>query len=187
MEWLYYILLLALLLVGVFLNLLTLPGLWLMLFSALVYGWITHWHYIGLWTLVTLTAIAAISELLENLAGGIGAKKLGGSPRAARGALIGGILGGLLLSIPVPLIGTIIGVCVGVFAGALIAEYSVHGNTGQSVAVGLGATGGRLAGILLKIGLSLVMLIVTLVAAWPHHKTPSSTIPATSPSTVRSR
>ena len=38
MDWVYYIALVALLVTGIFVNLLGLPGLWLMLASAAVYG-----------------------------------------------------------------------------------------------------------------------------------------------------
>ena len=42
-EWSLYLCLLALLMVGWFLNLLGLPGLWLMVAAAVGYAWATGW------------------------------------------------------------------------------------------------------------------------------------------------
>ena len=43
MAWLYYILLLGTYLVGLLLNILGLPGLWLMVTAHAVFGWATGW------------------------------------------------------------------------------------------------------------------------------------------------
>src|SRR4051794_26453771 len=109
MQWVAYGLLLLLCLGGIFITLLWLPGLWAMVLAALVYAWYTAFTYVGLWTLVILMVIAGIAELIEFMAGSAGAKKAGGSRRAAWGALIGGIVGAIVLTIPVPIIGTTIG------------------------------------------------------------------------------
>src|SRR5881397_2303941 len=115
MHWVVYGILLLLCLGGIFITLLGLPGLWVMVAAGLVYAWYTSFQYVGLWTLLTLIIIAGAAELIEFLAGSAGAKKAGGSRRAAWGALIGGLLGAFLLTIPVPVIGTTIGLCIGVF------------------------------------------------------------------------
>src|SRR2546428_4786670 len=101
----YYLLLLAILLAGLFIAILGLPGLWLMVASAATYAWLTGGHYIGKWVLITLCALALLSEIVELVASSIGTKKAGGSRRAALGAILGALLGGIFLSfIPIPLI-----------------------------------------------------------------------------------
>src|SRR2546425_11222876 len=105
MHWLAYAILLLLALAGIFVTLLGLPGLWGMVLAALVYAWYTAWHYLGLWTVVALIVIAAAAEVIEFVAGSAGAKKAGGSRRAAWGALVGGLLGGSLLHGPVAVSG----------------------------------------------------------------------------------
>src|SRR6185295_16341719 len=96
-----YVLLLLVMLAGMFITLMGLPGLWVMIAAAILYAWYTAGHHIGLWTIVTLFVLAAVAEAIEFLSASAGAKKAGGSPRAAWGALIGGLLGALILTIPI--------------------------------------------------------------------------------------
>jgi uncharacterized protein YqgC (DUF456 family) len=167
MQWFAYALLLVLCLGGIFITLLGLPGLWAIVGVALGYAWYTGFHYVGLWTLISLTAIAAVAELIELIAGSRGAKKAGGSSRAAWGALIGGILGAILLTIPVPVIGTTIGLCIGVFAGALIGELTVHDDAAHSIRVGIAATKARIYAIIIKLLFSMAMLAIVAIKAAP--------------------
>jgi uncharacterized protein YqgC (DUF456 family) len=167
LQWVAYGILLLLCLGGIFVTLLGLPGLWVMVLAALVYAWYTSFTYVGLWTLVILTAIAGVAELIEFLAGSAGAKKAGGSRRAAWGALIGGILGAILLTIPVPIIGTTIGLCIGVFVGALIGEMSVRDDAAHSIRVGIAATKARIYAIIIKLLFSIAMLGIAAIKAAP--------------------
>ena len=43
MDWLYYLILAVMLFVGLFLNIVTLPGLWLMVAAHGIYAWVTGW------------------------------------------------------------------------------------------------------------------------------------------------
>src|SRR5882672_11296795 len=167
MHWAAYAILLLLCLAGIFITLLGLPGLWVMVAAALLYAWYTSFHYVGLWTLVILAVIAAIAELIEFLAGSAGAKKAGGSRRAAWGALIGGLVGALVLTIPVPIIGTTIGLCIGVFAGALIGEMTVRDDAAHSIRVGIAATKARIYAIVIKLVFSVAMLAIAAIKAFP--------------------
>ena len=85
----YYILMLALLLLGLLINVLTLPGLWLMVVFYGTYAMITGWNvYVGWQSLVTLAALATIAEVVELAAGSAGAKAVGASRRAWKWTLI---------------------------------------------------------------------------------------------------
>ena len=168
MHWAAYAILLLLCLAGIFITLMGLPGLWVMVAAAMLYAWYTAFHYVGLWTLAILGAIAAIAELIEFLAGSAGAKKAGGSKRAAWGALIGGLLGAIFLTVPFPIIGTTIGLCIGVFAGALIGEMSVRDDAAHSIRVGLAATKARIYAIIIKLLFAIAMLGITAIKAWPR-------------------
>jgi uncharacterized protein YqgC (DUF456 family) len=167
MHWVAYGILLLLCLGGIFITLLGLPGLWVMVAAALAYAWYTSFQFVGLWTLLILTVIAGVAELIEFLAGSAGAKKAGGSRRAAWGALIGGLLGAILLTIPVPIIGTTIGLCIGVFAGALIGEMSVRDDAVHSLRVGFAATKARIYAIIIKLLFSVAMLAIAAIKAIP--------------------
>jgi uncharacterized protein YqgC (DUF456 family) len=181
MDWIYYLLLAAALVAGLWINLIGLPGLWLMLLCHAAYAWVTGWErYVGWTSIIALAALALVAELAEFVAGAAGSKSVGGSRRSMVGAVVGGILGGIFLTfVPIPVVGTIVGTCLGAFIGAFALE-SWGTDVPRSACVGLGAAGGRLAGILLKTAFGVVMLIVSLIAAIPAAAAPATTS-ATSP------
>ena len=78
-----------LLLVAVFLwalNLIGLPGNWLVIVAAGLYAYFMPADTrldVGLWTLLGLVGIALLGEGVEFVAGAAGAKKAGGSRRSA--------------------------------------------------------------------------------------------------------
>lgn len=186
MEWLWYLILTVALLAGLAVNVFGLPGLWLMVGFTILYGWITGWSYVGLWTIATLVAIGIVAEIVEFIAAGAGAKKAGGSRRAAWGALVGGMVGAIFLSVPIFGIGTIIGACLGAAIGALAMEYTVHGRTGQSLRVGAGAAWGKLLGLASKLTFGILMLLVAMVAALPlpWRRAPLTVFPGSQPATL---
>lgn len=180
-----YMILAALLLIGLAVTLMTLPGLWLMVASAAGYAALTHFQYIGWRTLIVLLIWAGIAEVVEITSSGAGAKKAGGGRAGLWGALIGGVIGGIWLSfIPIPVISTLVGVCIGTFLGATIGEFAFGRHIGHSAWIGLGATKGRLVGTFVKLGFGVVMLIITLVMALPYGGTKPVKAAAPIPSTV---
>src|SRR5215203_3550235 len=124
MSWVYYILTLLVMLAGMFLNIIGLPGIWLMIGVVGIYAWLTRAdNYVGTISLIVLVALGILAEVVEFIAGSAGAKKAGGSKRAAMGAIIGALVGGIFLSfIPIPIVSTIVGACLGAFIGAAIVE-----------------------------------------------------------------
>ena len=116
-HWIYYLVLAAVLIGGLYLTLLNFPGLWVMVVATAIYALLTHFADAGLKTLIAILVLAGIAELIDFLAAGAGAKKAGASKRGFVGAVVGGILAGLFLTISIPVIGTIIGICIGTFAG----------------------------------------------------------------------
>jgi uncharacterized protein YqgC (DUF456 family) len=168
MYWLYYILLLIVSAASMALVVVTLPGLWVMTAAAAIYALLTHEAYVGYKSLIALFLLALVAEVLELTAGGAAAKKAGGSRRATIGAFFGGIAGGIIGSFVLPLVLTIIGVCIGSLVGAALGEITVARETGQALRVGWGAAKGRFLGVLLKVAFGTVMLLIILIAAFPH-------------------
>jgi uncharacterized protein YqgC (DUF456 family) len=167
MAWLYYILLLVVSCCGLFLNILGLPGLWLMVAATAGYAWITGWdHFVGKPSLIALMLIGLAAEAAEFFAGAAGSKAAGGRKRGMIGAIVGALIGGIVCSPIFPVVGTIFGACFGAFLGAAILELTdrdfVH-----AMRVGYGAAKGRLAGIVIKLGFGIVMLLIILIAALP--------------------
>jgi hypothetical protein len=169
LPWLYYFLLLLVMLACIVLILLGLPGVWLMVLFALLYAWITHFHYIASHGLIVLLVLAAISEFLEFIAAGAGAKRAGGSYRASLGAIVGALVGGLVSTfvIPIPVIGTLAGLAGGAFIGSLLIEQSSNPDPSHLLRVGFAAAKGRLLGTLVKLIFAVIMFLLTLVLALP--------------------
>jgi uncharacterized protein YqgC (DUF456 family) len=140
-----------------------LPGLWVMVGAALLYSWVEPGR-LGVPTLLGITGLAIIAEILEFLAAGRYAKKYGGSRRAAWGAIIGGIVGAIV-GVPVPIIGSVIGAFAGSFAGALAAEMTLGSRMGDATRVATGARGGRAVAPALKvaIGVGLIAWVILVL------------------------
>ena len=184
MDWLYYLILAVMMFVGLFLNIVGLPGLWLMVAAHAVYALATGWNvYVGWPSLIALLALGVAAEVVEFVAGAAGSKAAGGRRRGMIGAIVGGLVGAVFFTglVPIPIVGTIIGVCIGTFLGAAIAEYSGKG-AAHSMRVGIGAAKGRFWGIVSKSAFGFAMLIVSLAAALPVGvATPIASPPTTTP------
>src|SRR5688572_12721106 len=170
LDWLYYILLAVVLIAGWLLNILGVPGLWLMLLGHIAYAWITGWDsYVGWYSIGALFALALTAEIVEFAAGAAGSAKAGGTKRGMAGAVIGGLVGGIVGSIiiPIPIVGTIAGAIGGSAAGAMAIEHYIEANKERTLRIGWGAAWGRFWGILIKSGFGIVMLAVSLVTALP--------------------
>ncbi len=160
--------------VGWLLTLVAMPGNWLIVVAAGVYAWlgpqsgVTQISWNTIWVLIVL---AVIGEIVEFLAGVVGANRAGGSRRAAVYSLIGslvGAIGGATAGIPIPVIGSAIGAVVGgalgAFGGAAIAEHSLGEQMQQSMRVGQAAFWGRLLGTVAKSVVASVMVVTAIVA-----------------------
>jgi uncharacterized protein YqgC (DUF456 family) len=178
MDYVYQITAIMLLLlatgVGWLLTVVAMPGNWLIVVAAAVYAWlgpatgVTHMHWK---TVVALLVLAVIGEIAEFLAGVVGARRAGGSSRAAFYSLIGsliGAIGGATAGIPIPVIGSaigaVIGGAVGAFGGAAIAEHSLGEQMQQSMKVGQAAFWGRLIGTGAKTVVAAVQAITVIIS-----------------------
>lgn len=168
------VLLIAAVGMGWVLTLLSMPGNWLMVAAAAAYAWLgpqsgvlqIHWKVV-----LALVVLAVIGEILEFIAGVVGARRAGGSRRSAYYSLFGsliGAVGGATVGIPVPVLGSavgaVVGGAVGAFAGAAYAEYSLGLSNEQSMKVGKAAFWGRLLGTGAKTLIGTVMAVVVVVA-----------------------
>jgi uncharacterized protein len=157
------LLLLAAMVVGLILIPLGLPGLWVMVGGALLYSYAVPGGGIGIWTLIALTVLAVLAEVVEFVLGGRYARKYGGSRRAGWGAILGGVAGAIV-GVPVPVIGSVIGAFVGSFAGAWVAERTRGSSGGVATKVATGALIGRVVATGVKVAVGLVIAIWTMFA-----------------------
>jgi uncharacterized protein len=141
-----------------------LPGLWIMVATAVVYNMIVPGDPIGWFTLVAVAVLALIAELLEWSLTGRYARKYGGSRRGSWGAILGGMIGAVV-GFPVPIIGPVIGAFVGSFCVALIAELTGGTSAADATQVAKGALIGRVVSTMLKIGIGFTIGIWIFISA----------------------
>lgn len=186
MAIVYYLLLLALLLIGWFINILGLPGLWLMVGAYGLFGLVTGWGtYVGWQSMTILLLLALSAEAVEFFAGAAGAASAGGRKRGLVGAIVGGFLGAIFLSvIPIPIVAQVIGACLGAFIGAAVMEFTDR-DFAHSFRVGVGAAKGRFWGIVSKLAFGFAMFLVAALAGLPFRAVtttpPLISAPATAP------
>jgi uncharacterized protein YqgC (DUF456 family) len=154
----------AVIVLSIILIVLGLPGLWIMVATAVAGNLIVPGEPIGWVSLIAVAALAFVAELLEFSLAGKYARKYGGSRRAGWGAIIGGIVGAMV-GVPVPIVGPVIGAFVGSFLGALIAELTGGSSAGDATRVAKGALIGRVVSTALKIGIGFTIGIWIFIAA----------------------
>jgi uncharacterized protein len=132
-----------------------LPGTPLIFAGALLYAYATDFETIGVGRLAILAVLAAVSSVLEHVAGALGARKFGGSRAAVIGALIGAVVG-----LAWPPLGLLVGPLVGAIAGEFMRTRQLAG----SVRAGMGTALGVIAGVVSHFALAVVM--VALFAWW---------------------
>ncbi|HEY4329894.1 MAG TPA: DUF456 family protein [Phycisphaerae bacterium] len=161
------LLVLAISLAAISLNVISLPGNWIILIlaaglSLLHKGTHPHWA-----VLILILVILLLAELAEFLSGMIGTKKFGGSTAASYAAIGGAVLGGLI-GIP-PLTAVTLGIdhlfaaIAGAFLAAWIVELIKQKPMKEASLAALGAALGRGAGMVTKIGAGLLAWMILLV------------------------
>ena len=137
-----------------------LPGLPLVFIGMLLAAFANDFQTVGIWTLVLLGLLTALSLVIDFWATAIGAKRVGASRKAIIGSVLG-MLAGLVLG---PF-----GIFIGAFVGALLGEM-IHlrrvdgAGLGQAAKVGVGTWVGIVFGIVLKLALGFAMIGIFLVA-----------------------
>jgi len=157
------LLLILICIVSIFIIPLGLPGTWVMIAAAIGYSILVP-NSIGIVTIVAITLIAVVAEVLEFTLTGTYAKKYGGSRRASWGAIIGGTVGAII-GVPIPIIGPIVGSFVGAFAGALVFEYSRGSGADVSTRVAWGALVGKAVAAAMKVAAGFVIAAWLVIAA----------------------
>lgn len=175
-EWAYYLwalLLVTCCAIAWLLNLVTLPGNWLIVGVAALFAWLLPLdddRGISWIMVIVLAALAAVGEVIEFAAGAAGAAKQGASRRAIALSMIGAITGSILglgVGAPVPVVGSLVmaimGGAVGAFAGAYLGEAWKGRDETARTAAGRGAFFGRIWGTVGKFAVGAIMLAVV---AW---------------------
>lgn len=130
------------------------PGAPLLFLGLLLGAWAENFRYIGLWTMLLLAGMAALTYVVEFAASILGVKKYGGSRRAMVGAALGGIAG-MFLGIP--------GILLGPFVGAVIGELSLQRSLDEASRAGFGTVVGLAIGVGGKLAIGIAMIGIFLL------------------------
>jgi len=157
MDVLLYVIAACLIVAGLFASIMpSLPGI------PLVFGgiWIIaagdRYHHVGVGWLLGIAFVGAVGLSLDLLAGALGAKRAGASPRAVLGTLFGTFVG-LFFGLP--------GLLFGPFLGAVAGELSAGASILRSTHVGISTWIGMIFGTIMKLVASVTMVSM-LAAAW---------------------
>jgi uncharacterized protein len=119
-----------------------LPGIPLIFAGVWLIAGVDGYRHIGLGWLLGIAAVGAVGFVVDLLAGALGAKRMGASPQAAWGALIGTMIG-LFFGIP--------GLLFGPFLGAVLGELSAGSSVLRSAHAGVSAWMGLIFGTIIKL------------------------------------
>ena len=125
------------------------PGAPLLFLGLLLGAWAEGFRYIGVWTLLLLAGMAALTYVVEFVASILGVKKYGGSRRAMVGAALGGLVG-IFLGIP--------GILFGPFVGAVMGELSLQRSLDEASRAGFGTVVGLAIGVAGKFAIGIAMI-----------------------------
>lgn len=126
-----------------------LPGIPMLFGGIWLVAAVDRYRHLGLWWLVGIGVLATAGVVIDFVAGTLGAKRVGASPRALWGAGLGTLVG-MFFGVP----GLLLGPFLGAVGGELMAGTSVL----RSTHVGVGTWAGLLFGTLLKLVVSCMML-----------------------------
>ncbi len=153
------------------LNLLLLPGNWLMVISLLAYLIGTDFSRGPTWTVLLISIVLAVlGEVLETVMGSAKAAKKGASRRAMLLSLVlsfVGSIGGTFL-IPIPFVGSVVGAILGAaagaFGGAWLGETWKGTEKARRNEIGTAAMSGRLIGMLAKFAIGTAIFMIQLAS-----------------------
>lgn len=132
-----------------------LPGPPLVFCGLWMGAWLGDFERVGGYTVLVLAVLAILAQLLDFVASALGARHVGASREAVLGAVLGAVVG-LFFGLP--------GLLLGPFVGAVSGELLAHDGITRATKVGIATWIGQLAGVLMKLALSMTMIGVFLFA-----------------------
>jgi uncharacterized protein YqgC (DUF456 family) len=156
LPWIVWTLCVACILVG-FLGTVVpiLPGAPLIFIGILIAAWWEDFSRIGVLPVVITGALALVTILVDIASSYMGAKRVGASKAALAGSIVGSLIGMFFL-LP--------GLILGPFIGALVGEWWSARDLSQATRVGIATWIGMIVGTAAKVGLSLAMVGVFVLA-----------------------
>uniref|UniRef100_A0A7C4AI06 DUF456 domain-containing protein n=1 Tax=Fundidesulfovibrio putealis TaxID=270496 RepID=A0A7C4AI06_9BACT len=167
MEYVWAVAFILLLLGMLSLNILSLPGNWVMLALAWFWDWTHPGLNLGWGYYLPLAAMAVAGEVIEFAAQYVGGKKYGSSSKGNIGAFIGAVAGAIFCAPFLLGLGALFGAVGGAYVGCYVFE-RMHGRpSAEAWHAAKGAMLGRVLGFVVKIGLGGGMLALIARSVWP--------------------
>ncbi|GIW48356.1 MAG: hypothetical protein KatS3mg078_2233 [Deltaproteobacteria bacterium] len=141
-----------------------LPGTFVILCAAILYGWYQGFSEVTPKVLVVLGLLAVFGEVLEFIMSVAGAKRQKSSKSAVLGSIVGGIAGAVFGAPFLFGIGSVIGAFLGAFVGAFLVELLKQKTVEQALRSGWGAFCGRLFGAFAKGVIGIIMITVVVLS-----------------------
>jgi uncharacterized protein YqgC (DUF456 family) len=132
-----------------------LPGAPLIFGGLFLAAWIDNFQRVTWVTLAVLGVLTVLSLVVDFVATGISAHRVGATRLATIGALLGSLIG-IFFGIP--------GLILGPFVGAVAGELMSHGQIEQASRVGVATWTGLILGTVAKLGLAFTMVGIFVAA-----------------------
>ena len=144
------------------LNIVGLPGNWVLVGTALIVALIPQFGDLTWTYFFIVLGLALLGEAIESVLGLVVVAKKGGTRWGVIGSFLGGITGVILGGAVVPPIGSVIYGFVGAFAGAVVGEYLREQKTDSAFRIGFWAFVGRSLAIMGKViaGAGIVWILI---------------------------
>ena len=151
---------------GVFSTVFGFPGTIIILIDALIYALITGFDKVGFKAIISLIILSILAEALDFGLSMAGAERFGATRKGAWASVIGGIIGAVAMSPFFYGLGAFAGAFIGGFSGIFIIEMIRQGGFKPALRASYGSILGRVAAIITKGIVSLIMVIVVLLSVY---------------------
>jgi uncharacterized protein YqgC (DUF456 family) len=149
------------------------PGTLIILACILIYGIATDFHgAIGVTFFIVLCVLTLVAETADNWLTAVGARHYGASTGSIWLSFFGGLIGAIMIGGPAAIIfgplGPIAGGFIGAFAAVVAWELYRQKSMREALRAGWGSFIGRMAGIVLKVVISVAMIIAVALSVLFH-------------------
>ena len=163
MEAILLISFICLLIFGVMIVPLSLPGSFVLFLDALLYSIFVGFPGSKTWVVLLISGmLVALGEGIEFFTTTVGPKKEAVPGGAIAASIIGGIIGAII-GIPIILIGSVLGLFVGTFLGAFLYSVATHKKTREAMRIATITLCSRMVAIFAKTMVALVMAVYLLI------------------------
>jgi uncharacterized protein YqgC (DUF456 family) len=148
------------------LNIVGLPGNWVLVGTALIVALIPGFGDLTWVYFFVILGLALLAEAIESLLGLVVVAKKGGTRWGVIGSFLGGIAGVIVGSAAAPPFGGVVLGILGAFAGAVAGEYIREQRSDQALKVGFWAFVGRSLAIVGKIACGVGIVWILIARTW---------------------